>query len=65
MNGATATTAQTAEKNRFSKTGKIGGNETMPPQRLATMRAAGRLDPGKIFAQTRNLIDVNFNRQYQ
>jgi hypothetical protein len=65
MNGATATTAQAPQENRISKAGKIGGNETMPPQRLATMRAAGRLNPGKIFAQTRNLIDVNFNRQYQ
>ena len=65
MNAATAGTAQTPEQNRFGKTGKIGGNETMPPQRLPTTRTPARFDPGKIFPQARNLIDVGSNRQYQ
>jgi hypothetical protein len=65
MNTAAAGTAQAPEENGIGTTGKIGENKAMPPQRLTATRAPGGLDPGKIFPQTRNLIDVDDNRYYQ
>jgi hypothetical protein len=65
VNRPAAGAAQAPEKDRFGEAGKIGGNKTMPPQRLSTTRTAGRLDPGKIFPQTSHLIDVGSNKQYQ
>ena len=65
MDGPATGAAQTAKPNRFREAGKIGGNEAVPPKGLATARAAKWLDPGKILAQTRNLVDVGSNTQYQ
>ena len=65
MNGPAAGAAQTAQPNRFREAGKIGGNEAVPPKGLATAWAARWLDPGKVLAQTRNIIDVGDNTQYQ
>jgi hypothetical protein len=65
MDRLAAGTPQTAQENSRCLGGKIGENETVPPEGLLAARATGGLYPGKIFAKTGNLIDVGCNKKYQ
>lgn len=65
MDGLTAGTPQATQEYSFSKGGKIGEDEPVPPEGLLAARATGGLHPGEISTETRNLVDVGSNKQYQ
>jgi hypothetical protein len=65
MDRFAAGTPQTAQENSRGLGGKIGENETVPPEGLLAARATGGLYPWKFFAKMGNLIDVGSNKKYQ